>query len=134
MEILKEKYYYRKDLPSIRTLDDGTQMSAYRGNNGTKCSIGCLIEDKDYHRKFEELDIGTILDRFPYIISSLQSRNLFPENPIDYSYMGAFLLEIQRWHDTFYFNHFQDIDEVKRTLGYIFNKWELPQCSNMKSN
>jgi hypothetical protein len=28
-------------------------LCAYRGTNGLKCALGCLIADEDYHPKFE---------------------------------------------------------------------------------
>lgn len=38
-------------------------MCSYRGANGTKCAVGCLMEDNEYSPLFEGNDIYRILKR-----------------------------------------------------------------------
>ena len=48
---------------SMASTEEGDIQCAYRGVNGDKCAIGCLIKDEYYHEKIEGLDIGTFLVR-----------------------------------------------------------------------
>lgn len=38
---------------TVRDKISGKPMSAYRGDLGRRCAIGCLIEDKHYQSRFE---------------------------------------------------------------------------------
>lgn len=70
------------------TLDRiGEALCAYRGDNGRKCAVGCLIPDSEYDPYIEGLGVGTI------------GKKYFPK-----SLMGidrAFLAKMQSIHDTF---------------------------------
>ena len=41
---------------------------AYRGQNGTKCAVGCLIPDENYHPRMEKLPVGyrEVYSRLPF--------------------------------------------------------------------
>jgi hypothetical protein len=43
-------------------LQDGNLMMvcAYRGDNGTKCAVGCLIKDEDYHTSMEAIPVDRL--------------------------------------------------------------------------
>ena len=34
---------------------------AYRGDNGTKCAVGCLIPDSEYREEFEGWPVGGVM-------------------------------------------------------------------------
>ncbi len=95
LEILHKRYIIDGAPPSLSEYG----QPAYRGVNGNKCSIGCLIDDSIYRRKFEGLDVLTLIDRFPYILTSLEDKGLYP---LDY----GFLQSIQEWHDIWYVKHY----------------------------
>lgn len=52
-------------IPSMRDLPDESghirQRCAYRGDNGTKCAVGCLIPDDQYDPNMETLPVKTLL-------------------------------------------------------------------------
>lgn len=125
LDILRTRYVLNETLPSFKTLADGCKVTAYRGDHGNSCAIGCLLDDSVYHKKFEELDILTILDRFPYIVESLQSKGLYPTEPTEFSRMSEFLVEIQLWHDLWLVTHFTDRNRVEQSLSELEIKWEL---------
>jgi hypothetical protein len=37
-----------------RSIDEKKHICLYRGPNGTKCAVGCLIKDEFYHAGLEE--------------------------------------------------------------------------------
>lgn len=43
-----------------KSVDRDTGICMYRGPNGTKCAIGCLIPDDKYDPKWERLPIGDL--------------------------------------------------------------------------
>jgi len=117
--VMKIRYVEYPTKPSLSVYG----QPAYRGVDNNQCSIGCLIPNSLYHRKFEELDILTILDRFPYIVSSLQSQGFYPEE--SFASMNTFLLEVQVWHDLWYTQHHQDHKAVKESIDRLEKKWHL---------
>ena len=40
---------------------DGEEYCMYRGPNGLKCAVGCLIADEEYSEKFEGVTISHLL-------------------------------------------------------------------------
>lgn len=40
---------------------DGEELCRYRGQNGTKCAIGCLIPDELYKSRMEGFSISSLL-------------------------------------------------------------------------
>lgn len=62
---------------SLLATDD--QSCAYRGLNGLKCAVGCLISDEEYDPKMENNNLKYLMQNFPTLfISSLdrQCKNL----------------------------------------------------------
>jgi len=62
-------------------------VCVYRGKNGTKCAVGCLITDEEYKREMEGNDV-TALNRL----------GLLPERLIPHLEL---LSEMQAVHDSF---------------------------------
>lgn len=125
IDVLRHKYVERMEPPSVNSYNE----SAYRGIEGNKCSIGCLIDDTVYQRKFEQLDVLTLLDRFPYIVTHLQSKGLYPSE-IN-SKFNEFLQAVQMWHDFWYRVHYENAskERVSKSLDNLQNTWENV-CAN----
>jgi hypothetical protein len=66
---------------------------AYRGENGTKCAIGCLIPDDIYTLKIEGASIHGLLQGTHKKILPANFRSLFVNHE-------NFLTQLQRLHDT----------------------------------
>jgi len=125
IDVLRERYVNNLTPPSLTIY----KQPAYRGCEDNKCSIGCLIDDSTYKRKFEECDVLTLLDRYPYIVSSLQSRGLYPLEIC--SRFNEFLYDVQLWHDLWYVAHYLKVskEEVATSLNKLQSKWEV-LCRN----
>lgn len=50
---------------SIHYQDKDKSACAYRGDDGTRCAIGCLIPDELYQRGMENRTVNTLLHAFP---------------------------------------------------------------------
>lgn len=57
-------------------LEDGGLYCAYRGNNGTKCAVGCLIPDDKYSFTMEMKTVLRLVDNFPGILVGYDLRLL----------------------------------------------------------
>jgi len=66
-----------------------TGYCLYRGPDGMKCAIGCLIPDSDYSIHFECNDLRQLLN------SGKLPKNLVEE----FTYCKSMLEELQRLHD-----------------------------------
>lgn len=93
----------------------------YRGVNGTKCAIGCLIPDEQYSIDMEQKDVISIVNRYPSL----------PFVDVNLHLM----LTLQRLHDGgvgFRFGAQMDMDDIKNRLhniGIRFNL-EIPESLN----
>lgn len=94
---------------------------AYRGENGKKCAIGCLIPDDLYDYSFE----GEGASELPQAIYDYLGVN-YEEAIQKYSGDGGkddgdlgFLIGLQNIHDCF------DADEWEMCLGDFASAWEL---------
>lgn len=72
----------------VLATEDGTNKTRcmYRGHNGTKCAIGCLITDEEYKPSMEGLGITEIRGKY-----------IFPTSITKHS--GHFLSVLQSLHD-----------------------------------
>jgi hypothetical protein len=81
---------------------EGTGACAYRGQNGTKCAIGCLIDDKFYESRFEghgiynhavrhavSRSLGIELDSSPRLVSILSALQDIHDHSKDFSKIPA---------------------------------------------
>jgi hypothetical protein len=73
-----------------RDADPSSNTCMYRGTDGMKCAIGCLIPDEVYEPRMEKHGVGRLLDGFPQI-----GKLLGVEEPDD----RYFLAELQEIHD-----------------------------------
>lgn len=89
-------YYFEDNRPaSLNKYGE----SSYRGERGLKCSIGLLIDDSIYRRKFEGFRVTSLLDRFPNVRQHLIEKGFYPNDEAEWSDFNFFLEEIQTWHD-----------------------------------
>jgi hypothetical protein len=74
---------------------------AYRGEDGTKCAIGCLIPDDLYMPAFEEKSVNLILRKFDVDKKLSAALGITPYNPNDpYNQSDLkFLERLQLAHD-----------------------------------
>lgn len=61
---LLEQKVYSVDSAAISNLT-GCYMPAYRGDNATKCAIGCLIPDDQYSPEMEGKRVYRVICNFP---------------------------------------------------------------------
>ena len=124
INVLRKRYVDALTPPSLNQ----HRQPVYHSEDN-QCSIGCLIEDSIYKRKFEECDVLTLLDKYPYIVQSLQSRGLYPTEPC--SRFHEFLYDVQLWHDLWYVAHYLKVDKqtVANSLDKLQSKWEI-LCRN----
>lgn len=73
-----------------RSLREGSDSCAYRGSNGLRCAIGCLIDDSNYSPNLEGLGAGH--DSVCEAIARSQQTTLEPDD-------WVFLHDLQRIHD-----------------------------------
>lgn len=76
----------------------------YRGTEGRKCAVGCLIPDEVYEERFEKLEIGGTFPR-----ESWHTPELFKQRTADQADLNhlvsmihedlGFLRELQKVHD-----------------------------------
>ena len=87
---------------------DGSTYCRYRGDNGTKCAIGCLIPDKLYDQKIEGI---TIKECNPLLF------DILTQSGIDCSDSKVFQLlkQLQDIHDNVSPQYWD------RELGYLEN-------------
>lgn len=78
---------------------------AYRGQNGSKCAVGCLIPDELYSPDMEDKRIFAIIELYPEI------KTLFAD--VD----GFFLAKIQEIHD----HHFPYFQINMENLAIIYD-------------
>lgn len=66
---------------------------SYRNSKGLKCAVGCLISDEEYSHKFEDKNLGNLLEYFKEtgIFSNLRNFSSTPQYNL--------LYELQRIHD-----------------------------------
>lgn len=89
---------------------DGTYAScAYRGVDNTKCAIGCLIEDDEYHPSFEGIGVEGLLRR------KSEFKNFNHTH-------GGFLFWLQIFHDR---EMDRGPDKAVQYLGLIASKFGL---------
>jgi hypothetical protein len=89
---------------------DGT--CAYHGDNGCKCSVGCLIKDEAYDSAIEGLGVEHKLVRVALSASGID----LEEYP--YTMLG-FLEALRRIHDNY------ASDDWPEELGYLALEWGL---------
>jgi len=65
-------------------------VCAYRGNNGRKCAVGCLIPDKEYDPRIEGVSVYTIIGSTNSF--SEDTKNLIGAN-------SSLLRDLQKVHD-----------------------------------
>ena len=60
----------------VRAMNEDEECQ-YRGENETKCAVGCLIPDKNYNKKIEgdSVDSGTVQKCIPYKIDSIEDED-----------------------------------------------------------
>ncbi len=66
-------------------------VCAYRGDNGLKCAVGCLISNKAYHKELEGQIVTEKWVKFALIESGI---------PADDDEVLSMLGKLQRIHDT----------------------------------
>ncbi len=81
-----DKVYTHLVNQKVRSLSRNSNLCTYRGENGTKCAIGCLIPDELYDFSFEKKGISVLIEN--EIIAKL-----FSGIPIN------FLSDLQQLHD-----------------------------------
>lgn len=89
---------------SIRETDYGLEC-AYRGDNGLKCAIGCLIPDELYNEKMEGISIHGLARKFPSLGKIFRDVNM------------DMLLELQGVHDD------TPVERWGERLGYVFKRF-----------
>ena len=60
---------------SVRHHSYDAQQCAYRGNDGLKCAIGCLIEDDNYSSELESLSVNTYAVKYALIKSGINTES-----------------------------------------------------------
>lgn len=95
-----------KHLLTQKKRSEGEKGCSYRGYDGTKCAVGCLIKDEDYSPLFEGIGIAKVdpSDRMPNMPYTLPEKLLAHaiENAVgDITGTTATLLrDLQYVHDT----------------------------------
>ena len=76
--------------PFPNTVEVGALTCSYRGKNGTKCAVGCLIKDEFYNSSFEGK-----FSYAPVVSDALENSG------VDMSVQGmhTMLLDLQEVHD-----------------------------------
>lgn len=90
-----------------KSMGEGSCTCLYRGDNGTKCAIGCLIPDELYRYDFEARSISAIRITNPSILL------LFKDIPIE------FLTGLQKIHDR------EEVKDWRQHLIEFGSRWEL---------
>ena len=60
--VVRHLYAQRKKAKYVD--DDGELACAYRGENGTKCAVGCFIPDEDYTARIEGGGVNVAIGRY----------------------------------------------------------------------
>lgn len=75
----------------VRSLENPCDPTClYRGPNGTKCAIGCLIADELYDLAIESKSVGNLIDQWPHMLPNIDGN--------DVGTMGL-LRALQSFHD-----------------------------------
>lgn len=112
-EIVKNHLLTQKEPSQIHIKGDIAYTCAYRGYDGAKCAIGCLIDDKDYYADLETYSIKTIFER-------LGSKKVSALLNYDVN-VGSihFLTALQKLHDE------ESPDNWEKCLNQFYKDWKL---------
>ncbi len=91
-----------------------TGVCRYRGSNGSKCAIGCLIPDDKYSKDIEGVSVLTLVNRY-YSTGIWIKQNLLVSSEI--------LSELQRCHDIIGKTSFSI--HIKEGLSVFAQKYSL---------
>jgi hypothetical protein len=95
-----KKHLLTQARPSLRQTLANAVECAYRGDDGTKCAVGCLITDEAYAMYGAEIEgcsvsvINTLNNRKSLMLAALQMSNI----PTDSATL-RFLTALQQVHD-----------------------------------
>lgn len=98
-------FVVRKGQKSTMVFDGGERGCAYRGADGARCAVGCLIPDELYNLSMEQTSI-TVLLMDPGYGSSPPLRAHFS------GVSQSLLSEMQSAHDGFDTDHYGDQTDV----------------------
>ncbi len=100
----------------LLSLSLGKSGCAYRGQDGLKCAIGCLIPDEDYEPRFEGQGVDDILEG----TNCEWAPNWYIQSPADVrEEMLRMLGELQCAHDNV------PVDMWPAELGRMAHRWNL---------
>lgn len=106
MDIIKKQYVFNRVVNHLLTqkqksnrLIDGESVCAYRGKDGLRCAIGCLIPNRDYRESMDNSpSIGfTFFSSNPY--NNSISQFLYKKGYLTSHDDGIFLVGLQNIHD-----------------------------------
>lgn len=110
------RHLFRQHAKSVfPVVIDGILASScqYRGEEGRKCAIGCLIEDAEYRA---ELECQALYKILPGIERSIgRTLQAYPDQP---HHEGKLLLELQQVHDKYPVNEWPNI---LRSVAQVFD-------------
>ena len=100
----------------------GSQACLYRGPNGLKCAVGCLIPDSEYSTAFDNPDISTgikrLLVKMPEFALALREGGV----PTDDDRIVNMLASLQNVHDLVHTRRWRhELEEKARVFGLQFN-------------
>lgn len=99
-----------------------SQACLYRGPDGLKCAVGCLIPDSEYSVSFDDPDINTgvkhLLAAMPKFALALREGGV----PTDDTRIVNMLLSLQHVHDEFKpYEWRQQLESKAKVFGLQFN-------------
>ncbi len=93
-------------------------LCAYRGKNGTKCAIGCLIKDEFYSQNLEYSSVSGSKESI--IIEAVKNSGYYCER--------AFLTELQRIHDFHTVSNWKVVfNQLVRNTGSALYGLNIPE-------
>ena len=88
-------FFVKGNTQALRGKTETDKRCMYRGPNGTKCAVGCLIPDEMYLPEMESSgDVYSIIRSYKNIATYLNAK-----------YNIDFLEQCQKWHDRHFNNH-----------------------------
>lgn len=88
------------------------RQCAYRGEEGTKCAVGCLIKDEFYNPLFEGDWAGA-----PEVVKALAKSEVVPIGGADDTV--NLLCDLQSVHDSTYFTNLNNETNVKKMDAWL---------------
>lgn len=93
-------FLLEQGVPSYQSVDgEGAKRCSYRGDNGLKCAVGCLIPDELYGHWMEGKISWSIFDQSPEVQEAIFQKYGFQHG--DLKEVLSALDELQAFHDSF---------------------------------